>query len=292
MKCGECGHDNPVDATFCERCGISLLVVCSDCAEENNILAEFCRFCGAGIVSHNQSSPEPATTYTEDEQDSLRTAPESDSPTDDSWNENAGNVWSIIFGAIILIVVLWQAVTWGIDKINQEGTRLENSIPPQNQAVSIESLAPIIFSDEQASSFLLNPDDFPNNWTAKKNGMILDAKNDYLTDFNLKTIKITLETQETEAAAQAAFSAKKSEAQTTIDGRGISGDKLEDVKKYPLFVWNSSQQAHISGVEKWTVIGVYGNITVKVYHEGSKGAPNKGLAVGIAKKQIDRIKGD
>ena len=56
----------------------------------------------------------------------------------------------------------------------------------------------------------------------------------------------TLATQETEATAQAAFSAKKSEAQAIIDGRGITGDKLEDVKKHPLFVWNASQQANIS----------------------------------------------
>jgi len=29
-----------------------------------------------------------------------------------------------------------------------------------------------------------------------------------------------------------------------------------------------------------------------VYNEGSMGAPKKGFAVDIAKKQIDRIKGD
>ena len=159
-------------------------------------------------------------------------------------------------------------------------------------AKSPPTAAPIIFSDEQASAFLLVANDFPKNWTAKKNGMILDAQNDYLTDYDVKKIKLTLQTHETEAAAQTAFSAKKAEAQTMIDGRGISGDKLEDVKKYPLFVWNASSQANISGVEKWTVIGVYGNITVKVYHEGSMGAPKKGFAVDIAKKQIDRIKGD
>ena len=157
---------------------------------------------------------------------------------------------------------------------------------------AIPTTAPIIFSDEQASAFLLKPDDFPKNWIAKKSGMILQAENDYLTDFNVKKIVITLETHENETAAQAAFSTKKTEAQTTIDGRGISGDKLEDVKKYPMFVWNASNQASISGVEKWTVVGVYGNITMKVFHEGSMGAPKKGFAVDFAKKQIDRIKGD
>ena len=56
-----------------------------------------------------------------------------------------------------------------------------------------------------------------------------------------------------------------------------------------MFVWNASEQANVAGVEKWTVIGVYGNITVKVYHEGSMGAPKKGFAVDIAKKQMDKI---
>ena len=161
-----------------------------------------------------------------------------------------------------------------------------------SMSTPIPPAAPIIFSDEQASALLLKPNDFPDNWTAKKNGMILDAINDYFTDYNVQKITITLETHETEADAQAAFSTKKAEAQTTIDGRGISGDELEDVKKYPLFVWNASSQANIAGVEKWTVIGVYRNITVKLYHEGNLGAPKKSFAVDIAKKQMDKIMGD
>jgi hypothetical protein len=152
--------------------------------------------------------------------------------------------------------------------------------------------APIIFSDEQAGSLLLKPDDFPKNWIAKKSGMVLDAQNDFMTDYDAKMIVITLATHETEAVAQESFRTQKAEAQATIDGRGISGDKLEDVKKYPLFVWNASQQANISGVEQWTVIGVYGNITMKVFHNGSVGAPKKDFAVDIAKEQIDRITGD
>ena len=157
---------------------------------------------------------------------------------------------------------------------------------------AIPTAATIIFSDEQASAFLLVANDFPKNWTAKKTGMMLDAQNDYLTDDDAKMIFITLQTHETEAAAQTAFSDKKAAAQATVDHRQVSGDKLEDIKKYPLFVWNASTQANMSGVEKWTVIGVYGNITVQVYHEGSMGAPKKGFAVDIAKKQIDSIKGD
>ena len=157
---------------------------------------------------------------------------------------------------------------------------------------AIPTAATIIFSDEQASAFLLVANDFPKNWTAKKTGMMLEAQNDYSTDDDAKMIFITLQTHETEAAAQTAFSDKKAEAQATVDDRQVSGDKLEDIKKYPLFVWNASTQADMSGMEKWTVIGVYRNITVKVYHEGSMGAPKKGFAVDIAKKQIDSIKGD
>jgi len=189
-----------------------------------------------------------------------------------------------------LIIIIGVGITFFLP---WEGEQEQTGAEQEQTTVSpvkTESVAPIIFSSEQASSFLLKPDDFPKNWTAIKSGMILDAQNDYLTDYNVKMIKITLATHETESAAQAAFSTKKSEAQATIDGRGISGDKLEDVKKYPLFVWNASSQANISGVEKWTVIGVYGNITMKVYHEGSMGAPKKNFAVDIAKKQMDRMK--
>ena len=39
-------------------------------------------------------------------------------------------------------------------------------------------------------------------------------------------------------------------------------------------------------------LSYYESITVKVYHEGSVGAPEKGLAVDIAKKQMDKIMGD
>jgi hypothetical protein len=170
--------------------------------------------------------------------------------------------------------------------------QISRSTDTVRTATAVVAPAPIIFSDEQTSALLLKSDDFPKNWIAKKNGMILDAQNDYMTDFEVKTIVITLETHENEVAAQAAFSTKKTEAQTTIDGRGISGDKLEDVKKYPMFVWNASDQANISGIEKWTVVGVYGNITMEVFHEGSMEAPKKSFAVDVAKDQIDRITGD
>ena len=163
------------------------------------------------------------------------------------------------------------------------------AVPP----TAVPTPAPIIFSDEQASTFLLKPNDFPKNWTAKKNGMILDAELiEVVRNAAIgKMIKITLKTHETEAAAQAAFSTKKTEAQATIDDRGISGDKLEDIKNYQMFVWDANAVA-VSGYEFWTVTGVYGNITVNVVHNGSAGQPKKNFAVDIAKKQMDKIMGD
>jgi len=176
-------------------------------------------------------------------------------------------------------------------------TAVPTTVEPAAAPTAEPAAAPIIFSDEQASAFLLVANDFPKGWEVHKEGMTVEARHVQLSPVLgqipvVRTIDIQLETHETEAAAQTAFSAKKAEAQTTIDDRGISGDKLEDVKKYPLFVWNASSQANVAGVEKWTIIGVYGNITVKVHHAGSFGTPEKGFPVDIAKKQIDRIKGD
>jgi uncharacterized protein (UPF0333 family) len=206
----------------------------------------------------------------------------------------------VIIALVVIVVIIVYLIPSADEQTSlspdTEGTQGQTTAPAKAASeakpppTAIPTAAPIVFSDEQASAFLLVANDFPKNWTAKKDGMILDAQ--FVEPFNAKMIKITLQTHETEAAAQTAFSAKKTEAQATIADRGISGDKLEDVKKYPLFVWNASSQANISGVEKWTVIGVYGNITVKVYHEGSMGAPKKGFAVDIAKKQMDKIMGD
>ena len=40
------------------------------------------------------------------------------------------------------------------------------------------------------------------------------------------------------------------------------------------------------------MIGQYSNLTMTVIHDGSIGAPEKKFAVGIAKKQMDRIMGE
>jgi len=200
--------------------------------------------------------------------------------------------------AIVIITIIISLPTSSSD--TKDSLDNTSASPKETSETKSEPSTPVIFSVEQASSLLLKPDDFPKDWTAIKestNGLVLEAEHlELIAGGSLgaivKMIKITFDVHENESSAQAAFSAKKSEAQTTIDERGISGDKLEDVKKYPLFVWNASPQANIDGVEKWTVVGVYGNITMKVYHEGSMGAPKKNFAVDIAKKQMDRMKSD
>jgi hypothetical protein len=303
--CDRCGTAVPsLDSEFCVSCGSPLSAVRDEPAEEP-VPKE--------SISH-RASPEPSPSREDVADGGRKRAP---------FGRIILAVVSFLLGPIGMIIGLWYMLkrkekgfgglllSLGLVSLlmliltpSDDASDSDNSIPIEIAAptkvasaekaspTSTPTAAPIIFSDEQASAFLLKPDDFPKNWKAKKNGLILDAKNDYLTDYNVQMIKITLETHEDESAAQAAFSAKKAETQTTIDGRGISGDKLENVSKYPLFVWNASSQANISGVEKWTVIGVYGNITVKVYNEGSVGAPKKGFTVDFAKKQIDRIKGD
>jgi hypothetical protein len=130
------------------------------------------------------------------------------------WTENQGHI-----GTIFELVKDsppsrgWTCTSGASEKNVAEPTTAPGQTAAPAKAASEAkpqpTAAPIIFSDEQASAFLLKPDDFPKNWTAKKNGMFLDAQNDYLTDYNAQKITITLETHETESAAQTAFSAKK-----------------------------------------------------------------------------------
>jgi len=292
MYCSQCGIKSLADAKFCIECGSSLNLPETTPKSSEKVDVK-------GIEESVTEAPPDKIVATEERinQDKANTQEEVDTQEIKIQRVKADGGKSKkkkIFMWVVIICLPIFILPFIFDEEETGGSSVgsQDSVSSQNQPIKTESVAPIIFSSEQASSFLLKPDDFPKNWTAKKSGMILEAQNDYLSDFNVKKIKITLEIQETEADAQAAFSAKKSEAQTTIDERGISGDKLEDVKKYALFVWNASSQANIDGVEKWTVIGVYGNITMKVYHEGSMGAPKKNFAVDIAKKQMDRLKSD
>lgn len=275
MPCKNCGSQTGESDSFCMQCGTSLLDQCANCGTELPENAKFCRQCGG------PSSLEGPAGVGQAEQDVQQLVSDRaevwEVPTE---RTTAANQFGKFVGiAFVILIFVW--MLWG---------------PIRD---TFDTDAPIIFSDGQASALLLKTYDFPKNWIVHTNGMRLDAQNDYMADFEVKTIVITLETHETEEAAQAAFSTKKTEAQTAIDVWGISGAKLEDVKKYPMFwkypmfVWNASDTVEtIYGREKWTVVGVYGNITMEVFHEGSVGAPKKSFAVHFAKDQMDRITGD
>ena len=45
MQCPGCGHYNPDDALFCERCAADIVPVCQSCEKQNTIGAQFCRYC-------------------------------------------------------------------------------------------------------------------------------------------------------------------------------------------------------------------------------------------------------
>jgi len=263
---------------------------CSSCGEVIKKKAEICPKCGVRLQN-------PSENETGNNEQKKQNKEKVEKTLREEW-EGRGPIGKIvyvvrtIFGLFLLLLIAWGIFSYCSGEEQASVSTDVKSTTAGVVATATFTPVPVFFSDEQASAFLLKPNDFPKNWTAKKNGLFLDAKNNYLTDYNVQMIKITLATHETEAAARAAFSTKKSEAQATIDGRGISGDTLEDIKKYPLFVWNASPQASMQGVEKWTVIGVYGNITMKVYNEGSVGAPKKKFAIDIAKKQVDKIRGD
>jgi len=132
-----------------------------------------------------------------------------------------------VCGIIVVLVIIVFLIPSDEDPVTK-GTQSQTTAPAQAASeakpppTAIPTTVPIIFSDEQASAFLLVANDFPKNWTKKGNTF----QNDYLTDYNVKMIKITLQTHETEAAAQTAFSAKKAEAQTTIDESGFQGTSL------------------------------------------------------------------
>ena len=68
MRCGECGHDNPVDSAFCEECGSSFAPVCAACQKENNRTAKFCRHCGEDISVSPAQEAQPTTVEQDDDE--------------------------------------------------------------------------------------------------------------------------------------------------------------------------------------------------------------------------------
>ncbi len=49
--CGQCGHDNPAEARYCERCAAPLANLCPACGFENPPGFKFCGNCGAHLAS-------------------------------------------------------------------------------------------------------------------------------------------------------------------------------------------------------------------------------------------------
>lgn len=45
-QCKDCGNMNDKDATFCDKCGSSLVKICDDCNCSNDGDASFCKHCG------------------------------------------------------------------------------------------------------------------------------------------------------------------------------------------------------------------------------------------------------
>src|SRR6516165_10252003 len=49
MCCPSCNHDNPDDASFCEKCGAKLELACPACKASVSPGALFCKKCGTAI---------------------------------------------------------------------------------------------------------------------------------------------------------------------------------------------------------------------------------------------------
>ena len=145
---------------------------------------------------------------------------------------------------------------------------------------------PVIFSDTEATSLLIGVVDFPDGWTVNQSGMELSAK--FVESMTVKKIDITLDVHDTEAAANAEVANKKSEALNIIAERGISGEELEDIEGHQMFVWMMSGNVSYH-TEKWMVVGAYGNVTLKLFHEGSVNDAEKSFAVRMAKTQMEKL---
>jgi len=50
VQCSACGHDNALDARFCEECGGDLARACGDCGTANAPTAKFCKQCRARLA--------------------------------------------------------------------------------------------------------------------------------------------------------------------------------------------------------------------------------------------------
>src|SRR3984893_12683267 len=56
MLGAKCNNDNPVDASFCEGCGVKLELVCPTCKTLASPGARFCKKCGAALAATRPDS--------------------------------------------------------------------------------------------------------------------------------------------------------------------------------------------------------------------------------------------
>src|SRR5215467_8252485 len=50
MRCRSCDHENPVEAKFCEQCGVPQARVCAHCGSYASPTAKFCPQCGRFLI--------------------------------------------------------------------------------------------------------------------------------------------------------------------------------------------------------------------------------------------------
>src|SRR5499433_647350 len=64
MKCPNCGHENNVEAKFCEQCGAPQTRVCAHCGSQVSSTAKFCSQCGRSLTPVDDSRFASPRSYT------------------------------------------------------------------------------------------------------------------------------------------------------------------------------------------------------------------------------------
>ncbi len=62
MRCHKCRTENPIDAAFCEQCGIKLEALCPSCQTPVGVGARFCKKCGIPIAEPIRAASPPSAT--------------------------------------------------------------------------------------------------------------------------------------------------------------------------------------------------------------------------------------
>src|SRR5436190_8004903 len=61
MRCPACDADNPAEAAFCDRCGVSLAASCPVCGHQNRPESRFCQQCGVSLTEPQAPGPGDST---------------------------------------------------------------------------------------------------------------------------------------------------------------------------------------------------------------------------------------